>query len=969
MHPGRWITQLAIRFPRAVTLIMVLTAAILAVLAGAPSLAPQTFPMLHPVAVDTDPENMLNADEPVRLFHRLMRKALDLNDIVVLGVVNEEHPEGVFNPESLKDVYALTEFAKNLRGEALGLDDPNAGVIRADIIAPSTVDNIEQGGPGEVRFEWLMAQPPETQEEATAIRDNAQHIPFLNGTLVSEDGKALAVYLPITSKDISYRVYSALNEKIAELKDAGSHNEYYITGLPVAEDVFGVQMFIQMAISAPLAMLVIFLLMLYFFRKLVLIISPMIIAMVAVICTMGLLVVTGNTIHIMSSMIPIFIMPIAVLDSIHILSEFFDRYQETKDRKATISRVMDDLFTPMLYTSLTSTAGFASLALTPIPPVQIFGMFVAFGVMLSWLLTVTFIPAYVMLLSEKRLEGFGAVHAAGEDEAPKNFTGRVLQMVGRFTYQQAKLIVAAAVIILVIAVYGISQIQVNDNPTKWFEPSHPIRVADRVLNEHFGGTYMAYLALSPKGERPDLPPPAQSGGTAQPFALEGPGALEGLGLDSSEPAAPEGLGGSSGPALPAGLGGGSEPGLPAGLGGDSVEPPSNDEETAKAPAQEQALEIFKDPEVARYIAGLEDRLLETGVVGKANSVTDIIKTVHRELIDGSPEAYRVPDSRAGVAQCLTQYQSSHRPKDLWHFITPDYRHTSIWVQLKSGDNKDMERVVQAIDAYVAEHPLDFTIDGEKVTLEHQWFGKTYINVVWQDKMVAGMRDAFLGSFLVVLLMMILLFRSGLWGLLSMIPLTLTIASIYGVIGLIGKDYDMPVAVLSSLTLGLAVDFAIHFLARSQAMRLKYGTWKEAHTHAFGEPANAITRNVIVIAVGFLPLLFAPLVPYQTVGIFLASILLVSGFATLLLLAALIRLMEPVLFPESHVAGVSCKCSTCFVSAVVAVMLVWVNVHHFFQAGWTIWTTVSAIVLPLIFVGCCVVSRRRACGIKPERDQT
>ena len=62
----------------------------------------------------------------------------------------------------------------------------------------------------------------------------------------------------------------------------------------------------------------------------------------AMLATMALLVVSGNTVHIMSSMIPIFIMPIAVLDSVHILSQFFDRYQETNDRRTTIERVMRD---------------------------------------------------------------------------------------------------------------------------------------------------------------------------------------------------------------------------------------------------------------------------------------------------------------------------------------------------------------------------------------------------------------------------------------------------------------------------------------------------------------------------------------------------------------------------------------------------------------------------------------------------
>ena len=52
---------------------------------------------------------------------------------------------------------------------------------------------------------------------------------------------------------------------------------------------------------------------------------------------------------------------------------------------------------------------------------------------------------------------------------------------------------------------------------------------------------------------------------------------------------------------------------------------------------------------------------------------------------------------------------------------------------------------------------------------------------------------------------------------------------------------------------------------------------------FGEPARAITRNVLVIAIGFLPLLAAPLMPYKTVGIFLCAIMGLSGAVTLIVL--------------------------------------------------------------------------------------
>jgi predicted RND superfamily exporter protein len=370
----------------------------------------------------------------------------------------------------------------------------------------------------------------------------------------------------------------------------------------------------------------------------------------------------------------------------------------------------------------------------------------------------------------------------------------------------------------------------------------------------------------------------------------------------------------------------------------------------------------------RYIAGLQQHLLTTGVVGKSNSLADIVKTVHRELIDGTATQYRIPDSSSAVAQCLVQYQSSHRFNDLWHFTTPDYRWSSIWVQLQSGDNVDMSRVVQAIEDYVAANPPRFTVAGAPVELKHRWFGLTYINVIWQEKMVSGMVQAFLGSFLVVLLMMIILFRSGLWGALSMIPLTVTIGFIYGVIGFIGKDYDMPVAVLSSLTLGLAVDFSIHFLARARAMHAKYGSWEATHRHVFGEPARAIARNVVVIAIGFLPLLAAPLVPYNTVGVFLAAILMVSGVGTLLILPALVRVLEPLLFPKTKVCSVTCRCGTCVVSAAAAVALVAVNVRQFFAVGWTMLTWVSLVALAVLAGFCALMSRREKCRTEVNTDE-
>lgn len=77
-------------------------------------------------------------------------------------------------------------------------------------------------------------------------------------------------------------------------------------------------------------MATIFLLLYFFFRKLSLTVLPMIIATFSVVITMGFMIGLGFKIHIMSSMIPVFLMSIAVVDSIHILSEFFDSYTAEK---------------------------------------------------------------------------------------------------------------------------------------------------------------------------------------------------------------------------------------------------------------------------------------------------------------------------------------------------------------------------------------------------------------------------------------------------------------------------------------------------------------------------------------------------------------------------------------------------------------------------------------------------------------
>lgn len=965
------------------------------------------------VQFDNDPENMLSSQEPVRIFHHEVKQAYALYDFVIVGVVNEVNPAGVFNVDTLGRLHRLTQQLLNVQRSDSGLpvvvipasatepeqrieldltpkkkwdywlgkvfshdanglfdDQGQSVIIGHEMMAPSVVDNIKQSEMGSLKIEYLMENPPQTATQALQIRDDAMNNPLYRGTLVSEDEKAVCLYIPIVAKPYSYNVASLVRALTADWPE---QDQVLITGLPVAEDTFGVEMLLQMATSAPLAGLAIFLLLLLFFRNPLLIMAPMFVAMFSVVSAMGLLIGLGYNVHIMSSMIAIFLMPIAVADSVHILSEFFDNYSRFKDKVKTIRYVIGHLFQPMLYTSLTTIAGFASLGFTPIPPVQVFGLHVAFGVAVAWLLSMTLIPAYIMLfVSEQRLAKMPV-----KEQTSTASTGSLalLARMGDLSQKRSGTIISIALILIIIAAYGISQIKVNDNPVKWFTTDHEIRVADDILNHHFGGTYTAYLTF--EEVRPDacscekkaqiIEKQARARFTAHsPKEVE---AFVAMLHQLSEQTAT--LGGCdvnecfytllqeadrldqkvlSGWNLladeinyldPSGL---TATTLPIRLQGIASE--AGDElavllaqlaaqhELVGSALQDTALMIcethidqsyrsfvvemqaettappFKQPQMLRYIEGLQEHLQQSGLVGKTTSAVDALKKASFELNYVEPLAgetelvvegyaarnrsyYAVPESAAAVGQVFVQLEGMKKKDSLFHMVTRDYRKLNVWIQLKSGDNRDMEAVVELVDQYVAAHAAP-------TELKSRWAGLTYLNIVWQDKMVRGMISSLLGSFAVVLVMMMLLFRSVLWGALAMIPLTVTITLIYGIIGLVGKDYDMPVAVLSSLTLGLSVDFSIHFLQRSRKLYWELGDWHEVVRVMFQDPARAITRNAITISVGFLPLLLAPLVPYKTVGFFLATIMAVSWLASLLILPALLGRLQRWVFPQTAV---------------------------------------------------------------------
>jgi predicted RND superfamily exporter protein len=298
-------------------------------------------------------------------------------------------------------------------------------------------------------------------------------------------------------------------------------------------------------------------------------------------------------------------------------------------------------------------------------------------------------------------------------------------------------------------------------------------------------------------------------------------------------------------------------------------------------ADGQRPDAVTQPEFLKALEALQRRIEREPVVGKTVSVADVVKRVHRVLGGDDPSREVIPDSQEAVAQVLLLFSMVARPRDLNNLVDGPYQKANVVVQLRSWDAVETEALLKVARRHLAAEP----IPGAEVKPA----GIAYFNMVWNDEVLIGMLEGFIASCVLVLVLLVLDYRSVRWGIVSFLPLFFTVVVIYGVAGFVGKDFDMPISVLSTLSLGLAVDFAIHFVSRFQQRYRETRDLEAALVWTAARPGLGILRNAVLFASGFAVMLFAALTPYITVGAFMIAIMLLSALATVVYLPALIAL--------------------------------------------------------------------------------
>jgi len=184
-----------------------------------------------------------------------------------------------------------------------------------------------------------------------------------------------------------------------------------------------------------------------------------------------------------SAVAPNLILTIAIASSVHVLVTFYQELRRTSGRKGAIVESLRVNLQPVFLTSLTTTIGFLSLNFSEVPPFRHMANIVAVGVVASFVLSVSFLPALMTLLPAR------VSHS-------KDLGQRLMERLGEWVGHHRSQLLAATGVLVVLLVSFVPLNQLNDVYVRYFDHSIDFRNATDELDRHLGGLYRIDYSLN-----------------------------------------------------------------------------------------------------------------------------------------------------------------------------------------------------------------------------------------------------------------------------------------------------------------------------------------------------------------------------------------------------------------------------------------------------------------------------------------
>jgi len=445
-------TKICTRFPRAVIAFLILLTVFFAYCS-------------RTVERDHSMDRMIPPDEPIRMYYDEFREHFNIKSKIVIAVY---HPDGIYAPAVLEQVYRLTE-----KLEALELIDK--------VQSLATIENIDAQDEM-ITIDVIYETVPRTDAEIRTYAQIARANPMIaNGLVSADETSTILLAQPAFEIEQMHKTVLVSKQIDAVIEADPGPGRIYVTGFPRVIGMSNRLMDRDNRVMLPLVGVLLLMLLWVSFRSIRGVWIPVSVVVASVVWTYGVIGLVGMKTTIICASIPIVLVSMGIADGIHVLHEYYHHLRKGAQNLTAVHQTMLEMNAPVVMTSLTTMVGFMALAASKIVPIREYGLAVALGVFWAMCFSLSFIPAALVLLGRpKKILSAKVAHRGALE--------RLCLALGRTSLSRAGKIAVTFFLALLVTGALSFFLKVHNNPVMYFREGSDLRVSDAFLNEHFAGT-------------------------------------------------------------------------------------------------------------------------------------------------------------------------------------------------------------------------------------------------------------------------------------------------------------------------------------------------------------------------------------------------------------------------------------------------------------------------------------------------
>jgi len=301
----------------------------------------------------------------------------------------------------------------------------------------------------------IPAKALTTDAEMDSVKQILYNTPFFDG-LVYNHNNATLMAITFDTKILNTAKRNPVLKQIEEKAKAfqkSTNIQVHISGLPYIRTAVSQLVSKEFVLFLGLSILVSAIILLLFFRKFYAVLFPILVVIMGVIWSIGTLVLFGFELTILTGLIPPLIVIIGIPNSILLLNKYQNELRKHGDKQKALSITIERIAVTTLIANITAAIGFGVLYFTGSELLMQFGSVASINVMVTWLMCLCLIPIIFSYLPAPKVK---AQHAVNE-----GFLHGILVKTDHLVQQKSGLIYATTLITSIIAIIGISKINVN----------------------------------------------------------------------------------------------------------------------------------------------------------------------------------------------------------------------------------------------------------------------------------------------------------------------------------------------------------------------------------------------------------------------------------------------------------------------------------------------------------------------------